>query len=128
MASPVALCPKVNEGLGASAAAGVSLFSAGLPNKDEDNVTDALGLSKTKPPNEDGAAAAAPPSLAAAPNSGVGASFFSSGFPKLNVGAAASEDPKVAPPGGVAVARLGSPNLLNTDVDEEEVGVESLFS
>lgn len=104
--------------MGASAAAGVSLFSAVLPNKDEGCGADALGLSKTKPPNEDGAAAAAAaavatPPLAAAPNRGVGASFFSSGFPKVNVGAAAaSEDPKVAPPGGVEVVRLGSPNLL----------------
>lgn len=127
MASPDALCPKVNEGFGASAAAGVSLFSAVLPNKDEGCAADALGLSKTNPPNEDGAAvapAAAPPSLAAAPNRGVGASFFSSGFPKVNVGAAASEDPKVAPPGGVEV---GSPNLLNTDL-VEVVELLSLFS
>lgn len=119
----------MNEGFGASAAAGVSLFSAVLPNKDEGCAADALGLSKTKPPNEDGAAAAAPPSLAAAPNRGAGASFFSSGFPKVNVGAAASDDPKVAPPGGVEVVRLGSPNLLNTDVVEVEVvELPSLFS
>lgn len=119
--------------MGASAAAaGVSLFSAVLPNTDK-----ALALSKTKPPKEDGAAAAAaaPPSFAAAPNRGAGASFFSSGFPKVNVGAAAAgEGPKVLPPGGVDVVRLGSPNLLNTDVEEVvvevvgAVGVPSLFS
>lgn len=114
--SPVALCPKVNEGLGASEAAGVSLFSAVLPNTDE-----ALALSKTKPPKEDGAAGAtAAPSFAAAPNRGVGVSLFSSGFPKVNVGAA-DEGPKVAPPGAVEVVRLGSPNLLNTDVEVVEV-------
>lgn len=126
----------MKEGLGASAAAGVSLFSAVLPNKDEGCAAAAatLGLSKMKPPNEGGAAAAtavaAPPSLAAAPNRGAGASFFSSGFPKVKVGAAESEDPKVVPPGGVAVV-LGSPNLLNTDVEEVVVVVvelPSLFS
>lgn len=89
----------------------------------------ALALSKTKPPKEDGAAAD-PPSLAAAPNRGAGASFFSSGFPKGNVGAAAGESPKAVPPGGVEVIRLGSPNLLNTDVEVVEVVKvveESLF-
>lgn len=136
--SPFALCPKVNEGLGVSAAAvaeGVSLFSAVLPNRDEGSAAGALGLSKTKPPREDGggaAAAAAAPSLAATPNR-VGASFFSSGFPKANVGAAASEDPNVALPCGVEIVRLGSPNLLNTDTEEEEgvvvvVEFPSLFS
>lgn len=83
---------------------------------------EALGLPKEKPPEVAGAASV---SLLAAPKrkadgaEEAAASFFSSGFPKVNVGAAGSlsacEDPNTEPPCGVMVTELGSPNLENTD-------------
>lgn len=83
----------------------------------------ALGLLKEKPPVAGAGTASA--SLLAAPKrkadgaEEAAASFFSSGFPKVNVGAAGSlsacKDPNVEPPCGVVVTKLGSPNLPNTD-------------
>lgn len=114
--SPVALCTKVKEGFGASAVV-VSLLSADLPkvNAGGGCAVGALGLSKEKPPKVAGAAS---PSLVAALKR-MAASFFSSGFPKLNVGAASSlsacKDPNIEPPCVVVGAKLGSPNLPNTD-------------
>lgn len=121
----VALCPKVKEGFGASAVH-VSLLSAGLPkvNTGGGCSVEALGLPKEKPPEvvDTGAASV---SLLAAPNrkadgaEEAAASFFSSGFPKVNVGAAGSlsacKDPNIEPPCGVVVAEVGSPSLPNTD-------------
>lgn len=124
-AESVADCPKVKEGLGASEV-DVSLLSAGFPklNAGGGCSAGALGLLKEKPPEVAGASAASA-SLLAAPKrkldgaEGAAASFFSSGFPKLNVGAAGSfsvdKDPKVEPPCGVVVAKLGSPSLPKTD-------------
>lgn len=126
MPSPVALCPKVKEGLDASAGV-VSLFSADLPkvNAGGGCAAGALGLSKETPP-EAAAADAASPSLLTAPKR-MDASFFSSGFPKLNVGAAGSLsaciDPNTEPPCGVVVAKLGPPNLPNTDPVLADVAV-----
>lgn len=79
---------------------------------------------KEKPPEVAGAGAASASLLAAPKRKADGAeeaatSFISSGFPKVNVGAAGSlsacKDPNVEPPCGVVVAKLGSPNLPNTD-------------
>lgn len=125
MISPVAFCPKVKEGLGASAVV-VSHFSADLPklNMGGGCSVGTLGLPKEKPPEVAGTGAVST-SLLAAPNrkaegAGEGAtSFFSSGFAKVNVGAAGSlfacKDPNVGPPFGVLVTIVGSPNLPNTD-------------
>lgn len=122
-AESVAVCPKVKEGLGASTV-DVSLLSAGFPklNAGGGCSAGALGLLKEKAPEVAGAASA---SLLAAPKRKLdgaeeaATSFFSSGFPKVNVGAAGSfsvdKDPKVEPPCGVVVAKLGSPSLANTD-------------
>lgn len=134
----VALCPKVKEGFGASAV-DVSLLSAGLPKANVGGgcPVGALGLLKEKPPVAGAGAASA--SLLAAPKrkadgaEEAAASFFSSGFPKVNVGAASSlsacKDPKVEPPCGVVVAKLGSPNLPNTEpvVVVVVVAVELVF-
>lgn len=99
-------------------------MSAGLPKVNDGGgcSVGALGLLKEKPPEAAGAGSA---SLLAAPKrkaEGAGeaaASFFSSGFPKVNVGAAGSlaacKDPNVELPCGVVVAILGSPSLPNTD-------------
>lgn len=117
----VALCPKVKDGFAASAV-DVSLLSAGLPkvNAGGGCSVGALGLQKEKPPVMDDAGAAsvsllAPPKTKADGADGAAASFFSSGFPKVKVGAAGSlsacNDPNVEPPGGAA----GAPNLPNTD-------------
>lgn len=115
----VALCPKLNEGLGASAA-GVAATSAGLPKLK-------LGLScsfggsgllKEKPPKE-GAGEASDSLLAAAnrnPEVIDGASF-TSGFPKVNEGAAGSFSagaPKAEPPRDAAVVELDSVGVPNT--------------
>lgn len=96
----------------------VSLLTAGLPkvNAGGGCSVGALGLPKEKPPEaaSDGAASA---SLLAAPKrkedvaeDPVG-SFFSSGFPKVNAGAAGSllacKDPNVEPSCGVVVANVG---------------------
>lgn len=121
----VALCPKVKDGFAASAV-DVSLLSAGLPkvNAGGGCSVGALGLQKEKPPVMADAGAAsvsllAPPKTKADGADGAAASFFSSGFPKVNVGAAGSlsacNDPNVEPPGGPAVAKVGAPNLPNTD-------------
>lgn len=79
---------------------------------------------KEKPPEAAGAGAS-PASFLAAPKrkadgaEGAAASLFSSGFPKVNVGAAGSlsagKDPNVEPASGVVVAKLRSPSLPNTD-------------
>lgn len=85
---------------------------------------EALGLLKEKPPEAAGAGAASASLLAAPKRKAVGAgdaaaSFFSSGLPKVNAGAAGSlsdcKDPNVEPPCGVTVGKLGSPSLPNTD-------------
>lgn len=80
----------------------------------------ALGLLKEKPPEIAGAGVASA-SLLAAPKrkvdgaAVVAVSFFSSGFPKVNVVAAgalfACKDPKVELFCGVVVAKFGSPNF-----------------
>lgn len=133
-----ALCPKVKEGFGASAVE-VSLLSAGLPKLYAGGgcSVGALGLVKEKPPEVVGAGAASASLLPAPKTKADGAeeaaaSFFSSGFPKVNVGAAGSlsacKDPNVEPPCGVVVAKLGSPNLPNTDpVVVVAVVVEMVF-
>lgn len=120
-----ALCPKVKEGFGASEV-DVSLLSAGFPKVKAGGgcSVGALGLLKEKPPVVAGAGAESA-SLLAAPKTKAdcaeeaAASFFSSGFPKVNVGAAGSlaacKDPNVEPPSGVVVAKVGSPNLAKTD-------------
>lgn len=84
----------------------------------------ALGFPKVKPPVVAGAGAELT-SLPAPPNTkpdGAGeglASFFSSGFPKVNVGAAGSLfmciDPKREPACGAGAAEVGSPSLANTE-------------
>lgn len=121
----VALFPKVKEGFGASAAQ-VSLFSAGFPNGYGGGgcCVEAPGLLKEKPPVE-AAAGASSASLLTAPKTkaegaGAAASFFSSGFPKENVGAAgglsACKAPNVEAPCGVVVAaKLASPNPPKTE-------------
>lgn len=121
-----ALCPKVKAGFGGSAF-GVSLASADLPNEKMaggGSAAGALGFPKVKPPVAAGAGAEFT-SLPAPPNTkpdGAGegvASFFSSGFPKVNVGAAGSLftciDPKREPACGAGAAELGSPSLANTE-------------
>lgn len=149
-----AFCPKVNVGFGASEVL-VSLFSAGLPKVKAGGAgcsAGALGLPKVKPPGAAaaGGAGAASASLLAAPKTKVdGAgeaalSFFSSGFPKVNVGAAGSlpacKDPNVELTFGVLAANFGTPSLSNTepfvvvvvlafvDVVSFEDSVLSLFS
>lgn len=116
----------MKEGLGASEV-DVSVLSAGFPkvNAGVGCSAGALGLLKEKPPV---VATAASASLLAAPKrkldgaADAAASFFSSGFPKVNVGAAGSfsvdKDPKVELPCGVVVVKVGSPNLENTDPAE----------
>lgn len=84
----------------------------------------ALGLLNEKPPVK--ACVVSASLLAAAKRKVDGAeevtaSFFSSGWlTKVNVGAAGSlaacEDPKVGTTCGALVAKLGSPNLPNTDL------------
>lgn len=117
-----ALCPKVKEGLGASVV-DVSLLSAGLPkvNTGAAGSVAALALPKAKPPEELLSAGALSASLAAPPKTKAGGaeeaagSFFTSGFPKVKVGAAGSlstcMDPNVEP-----VCGVGSPSLLKTDL------------
>lgn len=119
-AGSVALCPKEKVGFGASAV-DASLLSAGFPKVKvgADSSVGALGLLKAKPPE---AAGAESTSLLAAPKrkldgtEGADASF-SSGFPKVKVGATASlfacKDPNVELP--CDVAKLGSPSRLNTE-------------
>lgn len=97
----------------------------------------ALGLLKEKPPEVAGAGAASASLLAAPKTKADGAeeaaaSFFSSCFPKVNVGAPGSlsvcKDPIVEPPCGVVVAELGSPNLPNIEpVVVVAVVVDSAF-
>lgn len=109
----------------------VSLLSTGLPKIKAAGgcSVGALGLPKEKPP----VAAAPSASLLAAPkmklDGAAGASFFS-GFPKVNVEAAGSfpagTDPNVELTFGVSVAKLGSPNLPNTDPFVEVVVVVGL--
>lgn len=121
-------------GFGASVA-DVSLFSAGLPKGYGGGgfSVGALGLLKEKPP-EAAAAGVASASLLAAPKrkvdgaEGAALSFFSSGFPKVNVGAvcslsACSNEPKVEPPCGAVVTRLGSPSLPKTELPVVVVAV-----
>lgn len=129
-----ALCPKVKDGFAASAL-DVSLLSAGLPkvNAGGGCSVGALGLQKEKPPVMAGGGAAsvsllAPPKTKADGAEGAAASFFSSGFPKVNAGAAGSlsaacRDPNVVPPGGAVVAKVGAPSLPNTDPAVAEVVV-----
>lgn len=100
---------------------------------------------KEKPPVAAGADPS-PTSLLTAPNTkaegaGAAASFFSSGFPKENVGAAgglsACKAPNVEPPCGVVVvvvvAKQGSPNPPKTEpavvveVVDELVSVDVVF-
>lgn len=119
----VALCLKVKEGFGASEA-DVSFLSAGFPKVKAGGgcSVGALGLLKEKPPVK---ACVESASLLAAPKrkvdgaEEVATSFFSSGLPKVNVGAvgslAACEVPGVETTCGVLAAKLGSPNLPNTD-------------
>lgn len=121
-AESAALCPKVKEGFGASEVE-VSLLSAGLPKVKAGGgcSAGALGLLKEKPPVAAGAGAEsasllAPPKRKADGAEEAAASFFSSGFPKVKVGAAVSfpacKDPNVEAPCGELV---GSPSLPNTD-------------
>lgn len=118
-----AFCPKVKVGFGASEVT-VSLLSAGFPNVKAGGgcSVGALGLLNEKPPV---VAAAGSASLLAAPKRKLDGSeepptsFLSSGFPKVNVGAAGSlfacNDPNAGLPCDATVAELGSPNLPNTD-------------
>lgn len=101
-------------------------MSADLPNEKMagGGSAGALGFPKVKPPVVAGAGAEFT-SLLAPPNTkpdGAGegvTSFFSSGFPKVNVGAAGSLficiDPKREPACGAGAAALGSPSLANTE-------------
>lgn len=142
--TPVALCPKVKEGFGASTVP-VSLFSAGFPNGYGGGgcCVGALGLLKEKPPVEAGAGASSASLLPAPKTKAEGAkaaaaalSFFSSGFPKENVGAAGSLSafmlPNVVPPCGVVVvvvdAKLGSPNPPKTEPAVVAAVVDGLVS
>lgn len=128
---PAAFCPNVNEGFWVSEVDD-SLLSTGLPkiNAAGGCSVGALGLPKEKPL----VAAAESASLLAAPKTkldgAADASFFSSDFPKLNVEAAGSfpagKDPNVELTFGVPVAKLGSPNLPNTDPFVEVVVVVGL--
>ena len=112
----------MKEGFGASAA-DVSLLSAGLPKANVGGgcSVGALGLLKEKPPELAGAGVASASLLAASKRKAdrPAPSFFSSGFPKVNVGAAGSlsvgKEPNVEPPCGVVVAKLRSPSLPKTD-------------
>lgn len=115
----------MKEGFGASAV-DVSLLSAGLPkvNAGGGCSVGALGLLKEKPPEIAGAGVASA-SLLTAPKRNVdeaetvAASFFSSGFPKVNMGAAgalsACKDPKVVLLCGVVVDKVGSPSFAKMD-------------
>lgn len=122
---PWALCPKVKAGFGGSVGA-VSLVSADLPNEKTGGgcSAGALGFPKVKPPVVAGAGAAltslfSPPKTNPEGAAEEVASFFSSGFPKVNAGAAVSlfvcNDPNGEPPCGVGTAELGAPNLENTE-------------
>lgn len=119
---PAAVCPKVKEGFWVSEV-DVSVFSTGLPKAKAGGSCSvgALGFLKEKPP----VAAAESASLPAAPKMKLDvaeeedASFFSSGFPKVNVGAAGSfpagKDPNVELTFGAPDSKLGSPSLSKTD-------------
>lgn len=102
------LCPKVNTGFGGSVVDG-SLLSAGLPKVKVGGSAGAEGLPKEKLPVE-AAAGAGVASLLAAPKmnaDGTGdGSFFSAGFPKVNVGA------------GISFSAGSDPNVLATEVVE----------
>lgn len=122
-AGSAALFPKAKVGFGASKD-DVSFLSVDFPKVKAGGgcSVGALGLLKEKPPVK--ACVVSASLLAAAKRKVDGAeevtaSFFSSGLPKLNVGAAGSlaacEDPKVGTTCGALVAKLGSPNLPNTD-------------
>lgn len=102
-------------------------MSADLPNEKMaggGSAAGALGFPKVKPPVVAGAGAEFT-SLLAPPNTkpdGAGegvTSFFSSGFPKVKVGAAGSlfacSDPNREPACGAGAAELGSPSLGNTE-------------
>lgn len=135
------LCPKVNTGFGGSVVDD-SLLSAGFPNVKLGGSDVAEGLPKEKPPVE---AAAGAVSLLAAPKmnaDGTGdGSFFSAGFPNVNVGAAVSFsegfDPKLAPPEVLQVAKppktepevgsVGRLVLLSDSASAEGAGL-TLFS
>lgn len=104
----------------------VSLVSADLPNEKMVGSCSAgaLGFPKVKPPVVAGAGAELTSLLAPPKRKPDGAgegvtSLFSSGLPKVNVGAAGSlftcNDPKREPACGAGAAELGSPNLANTD-------------
>lgn len=118
----VALCPKLNEGFGVSAA-GVAATSGGLP-KVKLGLSCSLGgsgLLKEKPP-KDGAGEASGSLLAAEnrnPEVIEGASF-TSGFPKVNEGAAGSFSagaPKAEPPRDAVAVELDSVGVPNTGAD-----------
>lgn len=94
---------------------------------------------KEKPPEVAAAGSAASASLLAAPKrkadgaEEAAASFFSSGFPKENVGAAGSlsvcKVPKVEPPCGVVVAKLPNTDpVVVVDVVSFDDAAPSLFS
>lgn len=122
-------CPKVKTGFGGSVVDG-SLLSAGLPKVKVGVSAGAEGLPKEKPPVE-AAAGAGSVSLLAAPNmnaDGTGdGSFFSAGFPKVNVGAgisfSAGREPKVVAPEDVEVAKPP-----NTEPEVGSLGREVLLS
>lgn len=138
----VPVCPKVKVGFGASAEV-VSLLSAGLPkaNTGAGGCVCEPSLPKENPPVE-GAAGAASASLLVPPKTKADEaeaadSFFSSGFPKVNVGAlgclSVCTEPNVAPPCGVVVvevvvAKLGSPSLPKTEPVVLVVVVDKLVS
>lgn len=136
----VALCPKEKVGFGASAEE-VSFFSDCLPKgyAGGGGCVSAPGLLKEKPAGV-AAAGAASASLLAAPKTKAegaeaAASFFSSGFPKVNVGAAgclsACIEPNVVPPWGVVmelVVELDSPNPPKTEVAVFVVVVDEVVS
>lgn len=121
---PVALCLKVKEGFEADVSFFSAGFSAGFPNVKAGGgcSVGALGLLNEKPPVKacvESASLLAAPKRKVAGAEEVATSFFSSGLPKVNVGAVASlaacEVPRVVTTCGVLVAKLGSPNLPNTD-------------
>lgn len=111
------LCPKLNEGLGASAA-GVSLWSSGFPKAKAGALGWSLGgsgLLKEKPVDE----ADAPPSLLGTLNrnpESIEATSFSC-FPKVKEGALSfsSDSLNMLPPSGVvsavALASASFPNI-----------------
>lgn len=118
----MALCPKVKASFGGSAVV-VSLVSDVLPNgkKGGGCSAGALGFPKAKPPVAAGAELTSlivpPKTKPDGAREGV-TSFFSSGFLKLNVGAAGSfvgNGPNIKPPCGAGAAGFGSPNLENMD-------------